>query len=545
MLMITTFIAWAVIDARRVATGSGSSSRWLSGPGARRGGRARGDPAGRGRAAAERDDRRRSGCSCCCRRVAGMIWGGNPKSFPPAFSIKGYNDRRPHGAVLAVRPVHRAGRRARCWSRSSLLFRRTDARPADARGGVRAGGRAAARRARRADVHARLGAGLAGRRRWPACSSRPPSSSRPTTFDAVLVFGFTAAVLGGLESPPGALVGGVLLGLALSYVSGYAGASMVTLGALAILVAVLMVRPQRPVRPAEAARVRAPAARHARSRWPRSTLLRHLAIAVVAGVALFLLTERARPVRQPAAGDDGLLLRRRRGADGADRAQRADLARARRADGGRRLHDGEAAGRGRHRAAAGGRARRSRRSSTRGRRRARRARPRRGCAGPTWPARRSRSRSGCRRSRSASRTSSARRTGSPSRRRSRRPRSATTFPLERWQAWIACLRRAARLRAAGQPGAQPASGASFRAVRDDEVAAELAGLHVARMQVARVRGQRGVRRAWPAGCSWSSPSSRRPGAFPLALSVALLTGVDPRRARQPARARSGARPRSC
>ena len=65
----------------------------------------------------------------------------------------------------------------------------------------------------------------------------------PTNFDAVLVFGFTAAVLGGLESPPGALVGGVLLGLALSYVSGYLGAEMVTLGALVILVATLMVRP--------------------------------------------------------------------------------------------------------------------------------------------------------------------------------------------------------------------------------------------------------------------------------------------------------------
>jgi branched-chain amino acid transport system permease protein len=57
------------------------------------------------------------------------------------------------------------------------------------------------------------------------------------------VFGFTAAVIGGLDSPPGAIVGGLVLGLVLSYVSGYAGASLVTLAALVVLVAVLMVRP--------------------------------------------------------------------------------------------------------------------------------------------------------------------------------------------------------------------------------------------------------------------------------------------------------------
>ena len=65
----------------------------------------------------------------------------------------------------------------------------------------------------------------------------------PNNFDAVTVFAFTAAVLGGLDSPVGALVGGLILGLALSYVAGYAGSALVTLAALVILIAVLMVRP--------------------------------------------------------------------------------------------------------------------------------------------------------------------------------------------------------------------------------------------------------------------------------------------------------------
>ena len=65
----------------------------------------------------------------------------------------------------------------------------------------------------------------------------------PNNFDPIIVFGFTAAVLGGLDSPVGAVVGGLMLGLALSYVSGYAGSALVTLAALLILIAVLMVRP--------------------------------------------------------------------------------------------------------------------------------------------------------------------------------------------------------------------------------------------------------------------------------------------------------------
>ena len=65
----------------------------------------------------------------------------------------------------------------------------------------------------------------------------------PNNFDPILVFGFTAAVLGGLDSPPGAVVGGLILGLCLSYVAGYAGSALVTLASLVVLIAVLMVRP--------------------------------------------------------------------------------------------------------------------------------------------------------------------------------------------------------------------------------------------------------------------------------------------------------------
>jgi branched-chain amino acid transport system permease protein len=65
----------------------------------------------------------------------------------------------------------------------------------------------------------------------------------PSQFDAVLVFGFTAAVIGGLDSPVGAVVGGLVLGCALSYVSGYVSSDIITLGALAALITVLTVRP--------------------------------------------------------------------------------------------------------------------------------------------------------------------------------------------------------------------------------------------------------------------------------------------------------------
>jgi branched-chain amino acid transport system permease protein len=65
----------------------------------------------------------------------------------------------------------------------------------------------------------------------------------PNFMDGVIVFGFVAAVLGGLDSFIGAVVGGLVLGLTNTYVAGYLDASLVTLAALAILVLVLLLRP--------------------------------------------------------------------------------------------------------------------------------------------------------------------------------------------------------------------------------------------------------------------------------------------------------------
>lgn len=65
----------------------------------------------------------------------------------------------------------------------------------------------------------------------------------PEYMDSVVVYGFVAAVIGGLDSPAGAVVGGLVLGVSLSFVSGYVGSEVVALAALLILIAVLLVRP--------------------------------------------------------------------------------------------------------------------------------------------------------------------------------------------------------------------------------------------------------------------------------------------------------------
>ncbi len=65
----------------------------------------------------------------------------------------------------------------------------------------------------------------------------------PTAMDLVFVSAFTAAVVGGLDSPIGAVVGGLAVGLVLSYVAGYLGSDTTAMAVLALLVVVLLARP--------------------------------------------------------------------------------------------------------------------------------------------------------------------------------------------------------------------------------------------------------------------------------------------------------------
>lgn len=65
----------------------------------------------------------------------------------------------------------------------------------------------------------------------------------PHAMDLVFVSAFTAAVVGGLDSPVGAVVGGLSVGLILSYVSGYLGSDVTPMAVLVLLLAVLLVRP--------------------------------------------------------------------------------------------------------------------------------------------------------------------------------------------------------------------------------------------------------------------------------------------------------------
>jgi branched-chain amino acid transport system permease protein len=176
--------------------------------------------------------------------VAGMIWGENARSLPSHFSIRGLHVG---GSTIALSPfdVFVISSVVVVSILLAVLFRATNVglrmrtaafQPEVARLlGVRVG-----RMLTLGWALASLVGALAG------VLVAPKVFLSPNMMDAPLVYGFTAAVIGGLDSPVGAVVGGVALGLVTSYVGGWStlGPSLEVMGALVLLVAVLMVRPE-------------------------------------------------------------------------------------------------------------------------------------------------------------------------------------------------------------------------------------------------------------------------------------------------------------
>jgi branched-chain amino acid transport system permease protein len=173
--------------------------------------------------------------------VAGIIYGGQYRSFPVAFSGKGlkigsvglgisssdlFTAAAVLAAALALFLVFE-------YTPVGLRLRATAFSPGVARLlGVRTG------------RVLTLGWALAGLFGALAGVLVTPSTFLyPNSMDSIFVLGFTAAVIGGLDSPVGAVIGGVLLGVVLSYAGGYLGGNLVLVYGLAALVLVLMLRP--------------------------------------------------------------------------------------------------------------------------------------------------------------------------------------------------------------------------------------------------------------------------------------------------------------
>ncbi|TDQ45743.1 branched-chain amino acid ABC transporter permease [Actinorugispora endophytica] len=164
--------------------------------------------------------------------AAGMVWGNGDYSFPYPMDFRGRFSPAGAfglGAVAVVTLLLFALYR---FTPLGLRMRAAALHPESARlSGVRVG------------LMLTAGWGIASAIGALAGMLAAPPFLSPNALDAVFVYGIAAAVLGGLESPFGAVAGGLLLGVGLSYVSGYAGPELTTLAALAILVVVLSVRP--------------------------------------------------------------------------------------------------------------------------------------------------------------------------------------------------------------------------------------------------------------------------------------------------------------
>jgi len=174
--------------------------------------------------------------------VMGLIWGGEYQPYPTAFSREGISiagNQIPFSQfdlfVLLTVVV--------AMSISALVFQRTSLglsmrAAAFAPEVTRLSGIRVSRIRTLGWAFAGGAGGLAG------VLVAPTTFIAPNSFDLLLVFGFTAAVIGGLDSLIGGVLGGLALGIGLSVVTGYLGGSYTFMTAFVLLIVILLVRPQ-------------------------------------------------------------------------------------------------------------------------------------------------------------------------------------------------------------------------------------------------------------------------------------------------------------
>ena len=174
--------------------------------------------------------------------AAFWIWGGEPKSFPSAFSTRTIDVG---GVIISIQDLGTIavtiGSVVVLWlffrfTKVGLGLRASAVNPDASRlVGVRVGWMLA------------LGWGLAAL--LGALSGMlvaPSLFLDPNMMRPVLLYAFAAAVLGGIDSPIGAVVGGLVLGVGLELLGAYVdfvGTELQLPVALAIILVVLLVRP--------------------------------------------------------------------------------------------------------------------------------------------------------------------------------------------------------------------------------------------------------------------------------------------------------------
>jgi branched-chain amino acid transport system permease protein len=174
--------------------------------------------------------------------LAGFIWGYVPRSFPSPFSARTVNVL---GAVVSYQDIGVIAISAVVLLLIYLLLQRTT---------IGLTMRAAAHHPEasrllgvRVSWMLALGWGLAAA--VGAVSGimvAPVLFLEPNMMQAIIIYAFAAAVLGGIESPLGAVVGGFIVGLTVNLAGAYlpfVGGDLELAVALAIIIGVLLVKP--------------------------------------------------------------------------------------------------------------------------------------------------------------------------------------------------------------------------------------------------------------------------------------------------------------